>query len=109
MIIFLIINLKQCNVTLEKYDITAEFERLDRTGRYLTFYVETFWDGALGGGLQYFGVDSKPRKSEFLGDSVELLNMILMQLGYVNQKLKYQNTPPQLTNMAEISLVKKSL
>ena len=52
-------------MTLEKYDISAEFNRLDRTGRYLTFYVETFWDGALGGGLQYFGVDSKPGEFEF--------------------------------------------
>ena len=52
-------------MTLEKYDISAEFNRLDRTGRYLTFYVEKFWDGALGGGLQYFGVDSKPGEFEF--------------------------------------------
>ena len=59
------INFQQCNVTLEKYDISAEFNRLDRTGRYLTFYVEKFWDGALGGGLQYFGVDSKPGEFEF--------------------------------------------
>ena len=101
------VNFQQCNVTLEKYDISAEFNRLDRTGRYLTFYVETFWDGALGGGLQYFGVDSKPGEFEFSWDPIE--SLIFTQLGYVSMKLEFQNMPQQLTNMEETKLIKKSL
>ena len=101
------VNFQQCNVTLEKYDISAEFNRLDRTGRYLTFYVETFWDGALGGGLQYFGVDSKPGEFEFSWDPIE--SLIFTQLGYVSMKLEFQNMPQQLTNMEETKLTKKSL
>ena len=101
------VNFQQCNVTLEKYDISAEFNRLDRTGRYLTFYVETFWDGALGGGLQYFGVDSKPGEFEFSWDPIE--SLIFTQLGYVSMKLEFQNMPQQLSNMEETKLTKKSL